>query len=181
MPEWINGDIIFGDVYLNAAKKFPFPDQSVDFIFCEQFLEHLTQNEGLLFLNEAYRILKPGGKIRISTPDLENLSKTYLNTNPLVDIDAVVKRHQKNHNLLCDTPCIFFNDFVRLWGHQFIYDHNQLTIALTSAGFNLILWAEFGVSNTVEFENLDRHADIEWMKNAFQLFCEAEKTPAQRL
>ncbi|MDZ7736208.1 MAG: hypothetical protein U5P41_08985 [Gammaproteobacteria bacterium] len=55
---WINGDLIAGDIYLNATKKFPFPSGSLDIIFTEQFIEHLTQEQALYFLTEAYSGIK---------------------------------------------------------------------------------------------------------------------------
>lgn len=57
---------------LDVTKEpLPFPDESADIIFDEDFLEHLDQREAILFLAESYRVLKPGGVHRIITPDLD--------------------------------------------------------------------------------------------------------------
>lgn len=48
----------------------PLPDDSVDIIFHEDFLEHLGQKEQIIILAEGLRVLKPGGVHRINTPDL---------------------------------------------------------------------------------------------------------------
>lgn len=56
---------------LNVVKEgLPFPDNSVDVIFHEDFIEHLTQKEQVGFLAEALRVLKKGGVHRVNTPDL---------------------------------------------------------------------------------------------------------------
>lgn len=48
----------------------PFPDNSVDVIFHEDFLEHISQRDQVAFLSESLRILKPGGIHRVNTPNL---------------------------------------------------------------------------------------------------------------
>ena len=40
-------------------------------MFSSHFLEHLTKNDGQQLLNDIYRILKPGGLVRILVPDLD--------------------------------------------------------------------------------------------------------------
>lgn len=47
---------------------WPFEDSSVDEINCEHFVEHLTGSEIIAFMEEVYRILKPGNKITIICP-----------------------------------------------------------------------------------------------------------------
>lgn len=50
--------------------KFPYPFKagSVDAIFSSHFLEHLDGEQRIKFFNEAYRILKPDGKMRLIHP-----------------------------------------------------------------------------------------------------------------
>ncbi len=56
---------------LNVCEVgLPFPDSSVDLIFDEDFIEHLSQKEQILFLAESFRVLKRGAVHRISTPNL---------------------------------------------------------------------------------------------------------------
>lgn len=57
------------DIVMNAGKeKFPFEDNSVDEIHTSHFLEHLTAMERVHFVNEAFRVLKKGGKCGIIVP-----------------------------------------------------------------------------------------------------------------
>lgn len=53
-----------------AEGPLPLPDNSVEVIFHEDFLEHLSQRDTMLFLAETWRVLKKEGVHRISTPDL---------------------------------------------------------------------------------------------------------------
>jgi len=54
-----------------TKTKLPLPDNSVDVIFHEDFIEHLTQRDQYVFFAETYRVLKKGGIHRVNTPDLE--------------------------------------------------------------------------------------------------------------
>ena len=48
----------------------PLPDDSVDVIFHEDFMEHLNQRDQIVFLVETLRVLRPGGVHRVNTPNL---------------------------------------------------------------------------------------------------------------
>ena len=46
----------------------PVPDESVDGIICHQVLEHVTDPARVV--GELYRVLRPGGRLLLSTPFL---------------------------------------------------------------------------------------------------------------
>ena len=47
-------------------------------VYSSHFLEHIPRDQVAPFLQECWRILKPGGVLRIVVPDLENLCRIYL-------------------------------------------------------------------------------------------------------
>jgi SAM-dependent methyltransferase len=49
------------------------PDQSVDGIFCAHLVEHLAYPQVMELVRQAYRILRPGGRIVLATPDCRTL------------------------------------------------------------------------------------------------------------
>lgn len=53
-----------------TKEKLPFPDNSVQVIFHEDFVEHICQRDQIAFLAETLRVLKKGGVHRINTPNL---------------------------------------------------------------------------------------------------------------
>lgn len=69
-PEEIRGDR--SDLFLIdiTTSCIPLPDNSVDLIFHEDFIEHLSQRNQVVFLAESRRVLKPGCVHRVNTPDL---------------------------------------------------------------------------------------------------------------
>ena len=68
-PEVIKADIING---------IPYPDNHFDVVYHSNVLEHLPAHLGKKMIQECYRVLKPGGLLRINVPDMEKLSREYL-------------------------------------------------------------------------------------------------------
>lgn len=56
------------DIVADLRQKWPWDNDSVDEVHCSHFLEHLERMERCHFLNELYRVLKPGAKATIITP-----------------------------------------------------------------------------------------------------------------
>lgn len=55
----------------NLSQNFAipmFPDNSVDEVFCSHFIEHLERRERVAFMNELYRVMKPGAKAMFIAP-----------------------------------------------------------------------------------------------------------------
>lgn len=53
-----------------AGVRIPLPDSCVDYIFHEDFIEHIGQLDQVIFLAETLRLLKSGGIHRVNTPNL---------------------------------------------------------------------------------------------------------------
>ena len=66
------------DMILDVTKKFPFEKDSVDYIYAEHFIEHLNWLEGLKFLRNCFRVLKPNGILRLVLPDYYHIFQAYL-------------------------------------------------------------------------------------------------------
>src|SRR3989304_3714321 len=58
-------------VHHDLTYGLPLSDGVADFVYSSHFLEHLSRKDAVQLLRESYRILKPGGTLRISVPDLE--------------------------------------------------------------------------------------------------------------
>jgi len=66
-----------GISHCDATRHIPWPDASVEAIYSSHMIEHLDRRDAELFLQEARRVLQPGGVIRLSTPGLRQLVEAY--------------------------------------------------------------------------------------------------------
>lgn len=84
----------------NCAKKLPFPDNSVDFIYTSHFLEHNEKYKALRILKDCYKTLKKGGVIRVVVPDLEILAKKYVEKDEefFASVERLMTFDKKSHN-----------------------------------------------------------------------------------
>lgn len=62
----------------DLRQGVPLPGGSCDAVYASHVIEHFTCPQADRFLAECKRLLKPGGILRLVTPDLENVVKTYL-------------------------------------------------------------------------------------------------------
>ena len=154
---WINVDYVpkrFGCEYMDVTEEFPYDTESIDYIYSEHLIEHIEFSEGIHMLSECYRVLKPGGKVRISTPDLKFLVKLY--TDNKTDLQkGYVEYSVEQYRLEGKTDTFVINNFVRGWGHTFIYDEKTLRDSLESVRFSNIRKYSLGKSHTDVFKNLD--------------------------
>jgi SAM-dependent methyltransferase len=162
LPGWfgvdIEGPFQAGKYFMDATEPFPFPAEAFDFIRSEHMIEHIWHADGLRMLRECHRVLRPGGFIRIATPDLRILAGLY--DEPLSDgqrayISAVLKRFRKDYD--GSEVGVAINQNFAL-GHAFIYDRDTLSEWLRRAGFANVVQVSPGVSDHEAFRGADAHA-----------------------
>src|SRR5512140_2484260 len=56
------------DVVADLRKPFPWPDNSVEEVHCSHFIEHLEAKDRVRFMNELWRVMKPGAKCTLIAP-----------------------------------------------------------------------------------------------------------------
>jgi predicted SAM-dependent methyltransferase len=187
-PGWLATDLLAGVgrngtriVALNATERFPIPADCFDFIFIEHMIEHIGFDDGLNMLSECHRILKPDGVLRVVTPSLGFLLKVL---SP--DRGMLEERYREWSVTTCEvyppavTNAFFLNNFVRNWGHNFIYDHETLRLALTLAGFREVVICDLNASVHEPLHDLEAEHRLPpgFLKLESMVF-EAVKGPAE--
>jgi predicted SAM-dependent methyltransferase len=164
LPGWLNVDYVperRGALYLDARRPFFFKDETFDYIFSEHMIEHMSYHDGLNMLGECHRILKGRGKIRIETPDLAFLIALYCDDKSPLQRDYIA---WASRTFIRDAPedneVFVMNNFMRDWGHMFIYDEHTLKTAMITAGFTDIVKCELKQSKDDALCNLESLARI---------------------
>ena len=136
---WLNTDFFPETdslIHLDATTRFPFDDNIFELIFTEHVIEHLPLAGGINMVREAFRTLRPGGRLRVSTPPINFIIDCYERPQEPANRDYL-DWHFSEWN--ADAPArdsiVFANDFVRMWGHLFIYDEALLRRIMQETGF----------------------------------------------
>lgn len=135
IPGWVNIDLDSpsSDMLLDLTKPLPFDESSVTHVFNEHFIEHITRSEAVNLLLECKRVLTTNGVIRISTPNLRFLVASYISNDT----------EQWGDLWRPTTSCTLMNEGMRFWGHQFVYDADELVKILIEAGYQDISFQEY--------------------------------------
>ena len=162
---WLNVDLfpscpeIFS---MDATQKFPFENDTFDYIYTEHMIEHIPYSQGCLMLLECFRVLKAGGKFRISTPDLKFLIDLYREDKTEDQIEFIrdsLDRWIKDSPLYYGAPrfheTFVINNYMRAWGHEFIYDESVLRDLLLKTGFVRIYRVNACESKDSVLQNLE--------------------------
>jgi predicted SAM-dependent methyltransferase len=123
------------DSYVDLKRPLPFADKSIDGIFCEEVIEHLSELDGTAMLRECLRIMKPSSVIRITTPDLDWFCGSLIN-------GAIV----------CDDMNKIFYDHQ----HRYLYTRDKLATAVKCCGFVEIRQSSYRETNS-RYGYLDNH------------------------
>ena len=142
LPHWINLDVAREpnvDVVWDLRKGLPFAADSCTAVFSEHVIEHLSKEDGQSLVNEIYRVLMPGGVVRVSTPDAGRYLRSYAGDGKFLS-DPRFKES-------VDTPLDRVNIMMREYGlHHWVYDSQSLQLVLRRAGFINALEQSYGKS-----------------------------------
>lgn len=177
---WVNTDASWRNpLYLDVTRPWPVPPGRVSHVYGDNVIEHFPLRVGRQVLRNAMVALRPGGLIRLATPDVERTARIYL------DDPAVAERHMRfmrgegfamAHRV--DLLRVTFAEC----GHQlgYLYDFVALSTELDSAGFLDIRRVETGTSDEPAFVGLESRTNETCV--ATQLVVEARKpvTPGDR-
>jgi predicted SAM-dependent methyltransferase len=167
LTEWANRNQ-YKFLQCDVARAIPFDSNSTDLIFISHMLEHITQSDGMIVLQECHRVMKEGAIIRIAVPDTKKLVGEYL-SGTLSKYDDINEpcaqtelRSMKLWNLLCSN-------------HSICYDEESLASSLEKAGFKNIQRRNFrdSASETIKRETIDMYPELSLYVEAVKLSYES--------
>jgi len=143
MKNWLNVDLCINDkrgfltANVDLRGKHPFLDNQFQYGFAEDFIEHLSQSDQILFLQEVFRTFKRGGVLRLSFPGLE----------------GILKEHYKQG---------YYDDI--LWARQQAYlqwrhinypNRKEIVLICKQIGFKSVRFVKYGKSTFKELKDLE--------------------------
>ena len=144
---WDNLDIKYGYDILEY-KLSPFPNNSVELIYTSHNIEHFPWSFIPTYLSEAYRVLQPGGTIRMVVPDTDLMWAMLRDNNdePLFHNPYYKMPGKSNRPLLVNVRQLFgfvedmnSDQFLDNTMHLSFFNESTLGILLANAGFKRIL------------------------------------------
>ena len=151
--------------YANLRRRFPVEAGSVDAIYMGEILEHFTQDEGERVVGECYRVLKPGGLLRIRVPDNARFWQNYL-----LDYQSIRQQPREGWSL-AHTRWIkmYFDELCvrrpRPWQsmthyHKWMYDEISLTLLVERVGFRNVERMGFRQSAIPGIDEVEARDDL---------------------
>ena len=125
--------------FANLNKRLPWDDNSTDFVYMGEVLEHFTREDRGGLIAECFRVLKPGSTIRLRVPDNAQFWRNYLK-----EFDEIHAKPRSqwtsDHTRWVE---MFFRDICvrRTIGgsfghfHKWMYDEVSLSLLLQKADF----------------------------------------------
>jgi predicted SAM-dependent methyltransferase len=144
IPGWINADLYrHADVMFDIRARWPIPDGRVIGVRLEHVLEHVAYpDDALHVIAECYRVLAPGGTVRLGVPDTEKAIRAHVEGDDAQYCRIARERwHPPEVQLTIEHVNYHFRD--RYGGHLCAYDRQLLLNLLSRAGFVGIQSAPF--------------------------------------
>jgi predicted SAM-dependent methyltransferase len=122
--------------YVDLLRPLPFPASSVDSVYASHVWEHLYRKDAERVTREVWRVLKPGGVLRLAVPNLEHYCRVYLS-----EVGSSEAATHLNERLLlrhASRPAGLkglYAAFADFHSHKFMYDPPNLCALLEASGF----------------------------------------------
>jgi|GEM_PF-2896093 len=150
---WTNLEYDLGyDLAISGLADFE--TGSADRLFCSHSLEHMPIEAARRLVSDAWRVLKPGGVLRLVLPDCEAFVRAWRGGRDSGrDSDFYAGNACLTPHFKGETDCLrhmggnpaSFDKPSRI-GHYFFWDRYSLTWLLVCAGFEMIYESRFGES-----------------------------------
>jgi predicted SAM-dependent methyltransferase len=142
---WLNHD---ADV--DVTQPLPWAENSAYYIFIEHCIEHVSCHQAIGFFEEAFRVLAPGGVLRVVVPSVEQIAnmadQAYFDFAKKFGGDGTLKGALK---------AILFSH-----GHQMAWTASVMSNLLRYAGFEAIEQCQVGISRHSALRGVEGHGRV---------------------
>lgn len=150
--------------YARLEKKLPWPDNSVDAVYMGEVLEHFTRSMGQHLVQEIFRILRPGGIIRLRVPDNARFWENYLQDYHQVrkkPRDEWTTEHTRWIEMFFRDICVENRRFASMGHyHKWMFDEVSLIKLLEEIGFKDVQRKPFLDSRLEGIEKVEARDDL---------------------
>ena len=133
-PQYVNARVPKDYAFVRASMtKLPFANESIDYVECNDAIEHLSWNDVDVALREMFRVLKKGGKLGLATTNFDELAKLWtlnITGNPL-------KTQKDIDRYLSLTQVIYGNQVHEGEFHKVPFNPYTIAYRLQNAGFDI--------------------------------------------
>jgi len=164
---WSSGILIH-----DVRKKLPFQDESIAAIYSSHMLEHLYFDQASRLLAECFRVLQPGGVLRIVVPDLRAIVEEYLAERPSegrggANLPTITPADRVNERLMLRSRTPHsggilgaYAAFKDLHSHKWMYDSDSLIAHFNRAGFVEAQTMPFRTSHIPRVEEVEEASRV---------------------
>jgi len=136
---WVNIDLVgrHADIAWTVTQPLPFAANSVDAIFHEALVRYLSMRQCLALTRDCFRVLRPGGVLRVGVVDTLAYSRSYA-TDPTGLLESL-RPHRP-------TPLLALQEMWYMGDARTVYDYDTLALIAQASGFAMIESRAFGSS-----------------------------------
>lgn len=148
----------------DLTKGLQYPDNCVNYIYSSHMIEHMALSDFEYLCKECERVMKPGGWLRFSTPDLSIYINKYESEYNAIDFIQKTGLGEETSNSLFST---IYEHYFK-YNHKWLHDYKSLQNILKSYGFVNVNNREFKEGEVPDINKLDNRPEN-------SLYVEAQK------
>lgn len=161
-----------GTIRADLSRGLKYPDESAAYVYHSHLIEHMARWQALALMKDCHRILRPGGIMRVATPDLGQIVNWYQNDSfefgeGSTPADRFMDVLGTYRDLPGTTPQRLIRRLISGVPHQWLYDRESLAVLLGEAGFAESVTRGYREGDVPDLDQLEHRAE--------SLFVEARK------
>ena len=137
---WTTVDLAGADLFRDLRRGLPLAKESVGAVYMSHLLEHISNEQQQIFLQECHRVLEVGGTLSVAVPDARRYIDAYLTGTSFRASNNYFEPARVDTGSAIDE----LNYIAYLGGHHaYLFDSENLQNILLKAGFSHVESRDF--------------------------------------